>query len=62
MYIYIYVQKHENTGITSEKDKTTGITKYSLEYDPDPLMNDALKCKMGIPRLEKLTFKIKRSS
>ena len=59
---YIYVQKHENTGISSEKDKKTGITKLSLEYEPEPLMNDALKYKMGIPRIDKFTFKIKRSS
>ena len=59
---YIYVQKHENTGMGSEKDKKTGTTKLSLEYEPKPLMNDALKNKMCIARIGKFTFKIKRSS
>jgi hypothetical protein len=58
---YIYVQKHENLGMGVEKDKNTGITKLNLEYDPKPLMNEAIKNKVGMPRIEKFTFKIKRS-
>ena len=45
-----------------DKDINTGITKLSLEYGPKPLMNEAIKNKVGMPRIEKITFKIKRSS